>query len=180
MWLTGGYISTQTTNISEEWITGVDIIFDYNFDTPMGPLQIQGVTTNVMESSFIELPGEATTECAGNWGLSCGKNPQPEWSGNYKATLYTEYDVRVALGMRYLGETTDLGGNMINFDAETYWDLTAEWSAAENYSATIGVSNLLDTDPQVSSDAGTAPGNGNTFPAFFDALGRYVFINLGV
>ena len=49
-----------------------------------------------------------------------------------------------------------------------------------NYIFTGGISNLLDTDPQVSSDAGTAPGNGNTFPAFFDALGRYVFVNLGV
>lgn len=180
LWLSGGYISTQTTNISEEWTTGVDIIFDYGFDTPLGPMDIEGVTTNLLENSFIELPGEPTTECASYWGLSCGKNPQPEWSGNYKATLYTDYDVRVSLAMRYLGETKDLGSNAINFDAETYWDLTAEWSASENYTATVGVSNLLDTDPQVSSDAGTAPGNGNTFPAFFDALGRYVFINLGV
>ncbi len=180
LWLTGGYINTLTTNISEETVTGIDIIFDYNFDTPLGPMEIEGVTTNVFEASFIELPGEPTTECGGYWGLSCGKNPQPDWSGNYKATLYTDYDVRVSLGMRYLGETEDLGGNGIDFDAETYWDLTAEWSAAENYTATVGVSNLLDTDPQVSSDAGTAPGNGNTFPAFFDALGRYVFITLGV
>ncbi len=180
LWLTGGYINTLTTNISESKVTGVDFIFDYNFETPMGPMEIQGVTTNVLEDSFIELPGEPTTECHGYWGAACGKNPAPEWSGNYKATLYTEYDVRIALGMRYLGETEDLGGNSINFDAETYWDLTAEWSASENYSATLGVSNLLDTDPQVSSDAGTAPGNGNTFPAFFDALGRYVFVNFGV
>ena len=55
----------------------------------------------------------------------------------------------------------------IDFDAETYWDLTAEWSATGNYIFTGGISNLLDSDPQVSSDAGTAPGNGNTFPAFF-------------
>ncbi len=180
LWLTGGYINTLTTNISELSIRGVDIIFDYNFDTPMGPMEIEGVTTNLLEDSFIELPGEPSTECHGYWGAACGKNPAPKWAGTYKATLYTEYDVRVSLGMRYLGETEDLGGNAINFDAETYWDLTAEWSASENYTATVGVSNLLDTDPQVSSDAGTQPGNGNTFPAFFDALGRYVFVNLGV
>ena len=180
LWLSGGYISTQTTNISEERVTGVDIIFDYNFDTPLGPMDIEGVTTNVLEDSFIELPGEPTTECAGYWGQACGKNPAPKWSGNYKATLYTDYDVRVSLAMRYLGETEDLGVNELDFDAETYWDLTAIWSASENYTATVGVSNLLDTDPPVSSDAGTAPGNGNTFPAYFDALGRYVFVNLGV
>jgi len=37
------------------------------------------------------------------WGAACGTNPPPEWSGNQKATLLTEYDLRVALGLRYLG-----------------------------------------------------------------------------
>lgn len=180
LWLAGGYINTFTTNITEETVKGIDIIFDYNVDTPLGPLGIEGVTTRVLEASFIELPGEPTIECVGNWGLVCGKNPQPEWSGNYKATIYTKYDVRLSLGMRYLGETSDLGDNMIDFDAETYWDFTAEWNGSDTYTVTAGISNLLDTDPQVSSDAGTHPGNGNTFPSYFDALGRYVFFNLGV
>lgn len=180
LWLTGGYISTQTTNLSEETIQGVDVIFDYSFDTPLGPTSLEGVTTYLLTSDLVELPGEAALECAGVWGASCGKNPQPQFSGNYKATLLTEYDVRIALGMRYLGETEDLNSNAVDFDPETYWDLTAEWTGIENYSATIGITNLLDTDPQVSSDAGTAPGNGNTFPAFFDALGRYIFFNVGI
>ena len=38
---------------------------------------------------------EAALECAGYWGTYCGKNPQPKWSGNYKATLFTPYDVCV-------------------------------------------------------------------------------------
>ena len=180
LWLAGGYISAQTTNLSEETIRGFDIIFDYGTDTPLGPLSLQGVTTYLMTSDLVELPGEAALECAGAWGAACGKNPQPAWSGNYKATLATDQGVRVALGMRYLGATDDLNSNQIDFDAETYWDLTVEWVPVGSYSATLGISNLLDTDPPVSSDAGTAPGNGNTFPAFFDALGRYVFVNVGV
>ena len=180
LWLAGGYISAQTTNLSEENIEGVDIIFDYDLDTPIGPVELQGVSTYVITSDLVELPGEAALECAGYWGTYCGKNPQPQWSGNYKATYMTPYDIRVSLSLRHLGKTEDLGSNGINFDAETYWDLSAEWSATGNYIVTGGISNLLDSDPQVSSDAGTAPGNGNTFPAFFDALGRYVFIDLGV
>ena len=180
LWLTGGYIYAQITNLSEETIQGVDIIFDYNFDTPLGQMSLEGVTTYLLASDLIEIQGEASLECAGMWGAACGKNPQPKWSGNYKATLLTEYDARIALGMRYLGETEDLNSHDIDFRAETYWDLTAEWTRFENFSATIGVTNLLDTDPPVSSDAGTAPGNGNTFPAFFDALGRYFFVNVGV
>ncbi|MCY4096204.1 MAG: TonB-dependent receptor [Gammaproteobacteria bacterium] len=180
LWLSGGYIDTLTTNITEESVKGVDIIFSYDFDSPFGAMGLEGVTTRVLESSFIELPGEPVTECVGRWGLSCGKNPQPNWSGNYKLSLDTEYDARVSLGMRYLGETEDLGANEIDFDPVVYFDLTVEYTAWEEYTATVGISNLLDDDPQVSSDAGTAPGNGNTFPAYFDALGRYVFINLEV
>ena len=180
LWISGGYISAQTTNLSQENVEGFDIIFDYDFDTRFGPMELRGVSTYVLTADLIELPGEAALECAGAWGAHCGKNPQPKFSGNYKVSLYTPFDVRVALGLRYLGSTDDLGSNDIDFDAETYWDLTAQWDAGGNFLVTGGVSNLLDTDPQASSDAGTAPGNGNTFPAFFDALGRYVFVNLGV
>ena len=180
LWLQGGYILARTTNLSEENVEGLDLMFDYGFETPVGSMELQGITTYLMTSDLIELPGEAALECAGHWGAYCGKNPQPKWSGNYKASLYTPFDVRVSVTLRHLGRTEDLGSNSIDFRGETYWDLTAEWSATANYVLTAGISNLLDTDPQVSSDAGTAPGNGNTFPAFFDALGRYVFINLGV
>ncbi len=180
LWLTGGYISAQTTNLSEETVEGVDFIFSYDMDTPVGPLTLEGVTTYLLTFDKIELPGEAAVECAGAWGSSCEKNPQPEWSGNYKATLLTEWDLRLGVGMRYLGGTEDLGSNDIDFNAEIYWDLTAQWAPFENYSATLGVSNVFDQDPPVSSDAGSAPGNGNTFPAYFDALGRYIFVTLGV
>ena len=40
------------------------------------------------------------------------------------------------------------------------------------------MSNIFDKEPEYTSNAGTAPGNGNTFPAYFDALGRYVFLSL--
>ena len=30
------------------------------------------------------------------------------------------------------------------------------------------------------SNAGNAPGNGNTFPGCFDALGTYIFLNVSV
>ena len=180
LWLTGGHISAQTTNLAEETVQGIDIIFDYDFDSPLGPVSLQGVTTYLIESDLIEFPGEAALKCGGAWGAACGKNPQPEWSGNYKATLETRYDLRVALGMRYLGKTRDLNANDIDFPAQTYWDLTLHWSPFENYDATLGVTNLFDNDPPVTSDAGTAPGNGNTFPAYFDALGRYIFVNVGV
>ena len=88
LWISGGYISTQILNLSEENVEGVDVIFDYSFDTPVDPIKLQGVSTYLLTADLIELPGEAALECAGYWGGACGKNPQPRFSGNYKATLH--------------------------------------------------------------------------------------------
>ena len=179
LWLTGGYISTQTTNLSEETVEGVDIIFSYNMDTRFGNLLLEGVTTRLTSFELIELPGEKALECAGYWGAACGKNPLPKWSGNYKATLSTAYEADVSLSVRYLGNTDDLNtSNPIDFDSQSYLDMAVVWSPFENYQARFGINNVLDNEPPVTSNAGTAPGNGNTFPAYFDALGRYMFLTV--
>ena len=89
LWLTGGYISAQITNISEEQTSGIDVIFDYSVDTNWGPLVVSGVTTLLDSYDIIELPGESAIGCSGNWGGSCGKNPMPEVMGSYTCLLYT-------------------------------------------------------------------------------------------
>ena len=178
LWLTGGYISAQITNISEEQTSGIDVIFDYSVDTNWGPLVFSGVTTLLDSYDITELPGEAAIGCSGNWGGSCGKNPMPEVMGSYTVGLTTEFDTDVILGVRYLGETDDLNANDIDFDAFTYLDATAIYSVNDNMSVTLGVSNLLDKEPGYTSDAGTAPGNGNTFPGYFDAFGRHIHLSI--
>ena len=178
LWLTGGYISAQITNISEEQTSGIDVIFDYSVDTNWGPLVVSGVTTLLDSYDIIELPGESAIGCSGNWGGSCGKNPMPEVMGSYTVGLTTEFDTDVILGVRYLGETDDLNANDIDFDAYTYLDATAIYSVNDNMSITLGVSNLLDKEPGYTSDAGTAPGNGNTFPGYFDAFGRHIHLSI--
>ena len=45
LWLTGGYISAQLTNLSEESTSGLDFIFDHSFDTAYGSVAVEGVTT---------------------------------------------------------------------------------------------------------------------------------------
>ena len=178
LWLTGGYISTQTTNISEESTSGIDVIFDYSVDTDWGPVVVSGVTTLLDSYEIIELPGESAIGCSGNWGGSCGKNPMPELMGSYTVGLTTEFDTDVIVGIRYLGETNDLNANNRDFDAFTYVDATAIYSVNDNMSVTLGVSNLFDKEPGYTSDAGTAPGNGNTFPGYFDAFGRHIHLSI--
>ena len=180
LWLSGGYIAGNITNISEESTSGVDVIFDYDFESKWGPVNVQGVTTFLDAFDKIEIPGSATVICAGNWGGSCGKNPQPEVAGKYDVRLSTGMDLDVTLGLRYLDATNDLNSNKIDFDSMTYVDLTFQYFATDNFVVTFGINNVMDEEPEYTSDAGTAPGNGNTFPGYFDAFGQYVFLNLAL
>ena len=75
-------------------------------------------------------------------------------------------------------DTFLINSNKIDFDSRTYVDVSAKYSATENLMVTFGINNLFDDEPGYTSDAGTAPGNGNTFPGYFDAFGQYIFLNL--
>ena len=65
----------------------------------------------------------------------------------------------------------------IDFESKVYIDLTVKYQYNDNLGFTVGASNIFDEDPIYTSSAGTAPGNGNTFPGYFDALGTYVFLS---
>ena len=45
----------------------------------------------------------------------------------------------------------------------------------EKASVLLGINNVLDEDPPITSAVGTT-GNGNTFPQTYDALGRWIFL----
>ena len=44
----------------------------------------------------------------------------------------------------------------------------------------MGVQNLFGRDPELSTFAGTAPGNGDTFPGTYDAAGRFIFVGVNL
>ena len=64
-------------------------------------------------------------------------------------------------------------------DAANYFDLAANIALTEKASILVGVNNVLDSDPDITSAVGTT-GNGNTFPQTYDALGRWIFIRAQV
>ena len=58
---------------------------------------------------------------------------------------------------------------------QNYFDLAANWSVTEKASILLGINNVLDEDPPITSAVGTT-GNGNTFPQTYDAMGRWIFL----
>ena len=75
---------------------------------------------------------------------------------------------------------TDGSGINGTLDEQNYLDLSGRYQVLENVSFRAGVNNVTDEDPPLSSVVGTAPGNGNTYPQVYDALGRYIFFGATV
>ena len=148
------------------------------------------IATVLDKLEFQALPDANVTppeDCAGFYGGACqtnfGTGSNPEYRHKANVNWYSPSGTFAATGTwRYIDEVS-LKGNSdpdsINatLDSQNYFDLAGSWQATENLVLRTGVNNVLDEDPPLSSVVGTAPGNGNTYPQVYDALGRYVFVN---
>ena len=136
-------------------------------------------------------------------GTTSSGAPLPKWRHKARLTYNTPFDLGLSMQWRYVGsvdaETTVVNATLnppgtFNFDpglhigAQSYFDLVAVYSLRDAYTMRLGVNNILDKEPPfVTSGNGnragsnlcpTGPCNGNTYPATYDALGRYLFLNV--
>lgn len=151
--------------------------------------------TYTFKNEFEAVPGNGFRDCVGVYSVNCG-SIQPEFVANTRATFsfFDEFDASIA--WRYLAAVeyefadTDpafvgtlpagagpVAGQEVDFNripAESYFDLSLRWMAAENFEFLFTVQNLFDNDPTiVGSDIGsTAFNSGNIYPSTYDALGR--------
>jgi iron complex outermembrane recepter protein len=144
-------------------------------------------------------------DCAGLYGSTCSGTaaagvPVPRWRHRFTSTWQTPWqDIDVTLAWRYIGPVrldtlgsspnlaaavsgkTIANGGISNTDAYlasySYFDLTASIKIAEKVTLRLGCNNILDKDPPLigTTDLPLPQGNGNTFPGFYDSLGRFVF-----
>ena len=59
-----------------------------------------------------------------------------------------------------------------------YFDLRLNLNLEDDFDIYLGINNLFDRDPPINGDIGYVPGNANTFPSFYDSLGRYLFLKI--
>jgi iron complex outermembrane recepter protein len=189
------YINDPTMNLGALQSRGADITSNYKYDlNRFGRLTFYFAGTYTAQ--FITEPGAALGvqqyNCAGYYGNTCGI-PLPKW----KHTFSVNYDTPLeglGLGMRwrYLSKVlqdTNSPNPLLNgyvyppwgrIPSFSYIDLTASYVINKTVSLRGGVNNLLDKDPPLqSTDYFTPPfQNNNTYPAVYDALGRYIFGNI--
>jgi outer membrane receptor protein involved in Fe transport len=169
-----GFVINLNTNVPGTFKTsGWD--FEVNYTTDLADWGMNGaggLAVNFIGTWLEELGG-----AEGTYNHPSILNPAPEWRHKLRVTWSSPFDVDISGQWRHFS-SVDL------FDAPSvqpleeidYIDLALVWHAWEGVELRGGVNNVFDVRPPLTSFAGTAPGNGNTFPGVYDALGRFVFI----
>jgi outer membrane receptor protein involved in Fe transport len=135
-------------------------------------------------------------DCAGLFGDPCGM--QPRWRHTARVTWNTPPGMSLSMRWRHIGAVTlaalDPKFNMTNnvspagtmLRAQDYFDISTVLKVRKQFELRLGVNNLFDREPPLivrNTAAGGGPVNGNTYPEWYDSLGRFMFasvtMNLG-
>ncbi len=168
--------------------SGIDINAGYT--QPLGALlgaddarlSFSFAGTKLIKNDFTPVIGVPTViSCAGRFGAQCGV-PTPEWRHTLRTTLGLGA-ISASLQWRYMGPVTDDNPAVTyaseRFGATNYFDLTTTFDVNEHFQMNMGVSNLFDKNPPLAASTQNG-GNGeqsNTFPTFYDVLGRRFFVS---
>jgi outer membrane receptor protein involved in Fe transport len=199
---TQGYVSDITQNEGELLTEGVDLNVSYRHSlATFGSLAVNIQGTYTQDLTTTPVPGYGAYNCVGYFGATCGGgNPKWRQVTNWTwSTPWSGFDLNLRL--RYFGGTKSerlsqnpfLTGNgnedlaLASIHAYTYLDLSGNFNVYKNVTLQLGVNNITDKVPPlvVGADCSTstpnasgANCNGNTFPGFYDAMGRYVFAHV--
>jgi iron complex outermembrane recepter protein len=188
-----GYVADGTFNLGSQTAKGIDADVNYKLDIgAAGRLTFNFVGSYDLKFETQPLPGGGTYDCAGLYGPTCGV-AAPKWKHKLRATWNTPVPaLDFSIAWRYVGPVSLdaaqsnplLAGNALDPGLElarrSYIDLTAAYQVASHYTVRLGVNNVFDKNPPlaVSPDLPGVFGNGNTLPQIYDALGRYLFMNV--
>lgn len=189
-------VALLSSNLGKLRTSGYDLGAFYGFELSpsLGRLSFALTLTRVTKWEFQATPSSINRDCLGFYSIACDRNIY-KTKGNLRTTWsVSSYDL--SLNWRYLGELdvepdsrppagpanpNPNGGFLPAFEsisAYNYFDLTGQWRVLENARLTVTVNNLFDKDPPVVGNTigDTAANSGNTFPQFYDAVGRYVTV----
>ena len=177
--ISGSGVQAYTTNLSYLRTSGLEFAFNFGFDLDsLGSIDFSGNVNKYLKADQLSSPVSEVIDCNGFYGPNC--DPQHELRATQRTTWNYE-DLSISLLWRYLGsierETAFQEKTFEPFrqiGSYSYFDLFANYHITDGISVSLGVDNLLDRDaPVVGGEAGsTSVNSGNTFPGYYDMLGR--------
>lgn len=164
------FVFTDYVNASSIETDGIDIAAKYDFETSLGLISPFLDFTQVFNYDIND-PQAGNVEGAGNRNFTNFGSATPET--RYTAGVnYAGEKLSARLAYRYIDSFSDDQNNGTEIDAFDTVDAQVNYTFSENYSATLGVTNLTDQDPpQVFT-------NGGFESRTHDPRGRVVYLQL--
>ena len=189
--LPGSGLEAFITNLDFLQAEGVEIGAQFGVDLGnLGTLRFIFNGNHYITNEFQSDPISGVTNCKGMFSAACGGNfgsplPENRW---IQRSLWEIGDFEFSYLWRHLGEVESSIDPAAIFpafrtiEAFDYIDLNAAWQVNDNARLMISVTNVTEQDPPVvGNEAGdTANNSGNTFPSFYDPLGRVWAVGFNV
>lgn len=172
-------IDQRNTNLGAVHLTGLD--FETHYRTPKqswGTLRFDLAGTYFIRNDAQNTDGSYSGFVANNFGaLTSGLVPR--WkhyasfsldSGNWSGTLANTFQTG------YIDVNTDGNNDLRRVSAMSLWDVQATYRGFKGLTATVGVKNVLDTNPPQTNQATTFQVGFD--PSYYDPRARFAYLNL--
>jgi iron complex outermembrane recepter protein len=176
-------ISLATSNQGKLKTDGIDLGINYALEMgDWGGLNFAWNITHVLNWEFQATPTSVNRDCLGFYSTACNNAAgiAHENKSNFRTTWkYGDFDV--SLNWRFLDKVTEEPGAPAflpaysQIGAYSYFDLSGQWRIGEKVRVNLSIENLFDKQPPVVGNTigNTGINSGNTFPNFYDTVGRF-------
>ena len=189
-----GYVDNRQVNLGGLKVRGIDGNADYflllgragsaNFAFRGGYVLRWIVDNGGLSTPF---------DCAGLFGAPCGM--QPGWKHTARTTWDAPHGITLSLHWRHVGGvklaaldprfnlTDQISPGHTELRPQNYFDIATVFRVRKGFELRLGINNVLDRQPPLvisNTAAGDGPYNSNTYPTWYDPLGRYVFASIAV
>ena len=177
-----GKIASPLLNVSSQKISGVDFNLLKTFSVEFGQIRLNNFLSFLLENDVQLRSSLPVEDCKGKYENNCGL-PSPEIQNIFSLDFIYEvskFDTSTSLIMRYIDGVDDSNSsNPIDFNNYYYLDANFSIEFTNNIKFSFGINNILDKNPPLNGRSiNYVPGNANTYPSYYDPLGRFIYFNL--
>jgi iron complex outermembrane recepter protein len=181
-------VVTSSSNAGTLETYGYDLSLKYSLGLPRpgwGRLSFTFDGNDTQSWKFQANASSVDRQCAGLYSVACSSVSPSTWPDlrpRYKwtqRTIWTVSDFDFSYQWRHLSAVhAEASGFLPQFSRIPnfeYFDLAADWQATQMLRVNFTINNLMNKQPPIvgSTIGSTAYNSGNTFPSFYDTVGRY-------
>ncbi|HLO19592.1 MAG TPA: TonB-dependent receptor, partial [Sphingomicrobium sp.] len=194
LWLDNGFVDNREANIGAFRIKGIDSGATYSVMLGhLGSANFEFRGSYVLKWIVDNGGNSVPYDCAGLFGVPC--DIHPKWKHTLRGTWNRSAGFSLSLQWRHIGAmklaaldprfnlTDQASPANSRLSAANYFDLTTLVRIHKGLDLRLGVNNVLDRQPPLvvnNTAAGIGAFNGNTYPMWYDPLGRYIFASVAM